>query len=238
MENAASLRLAAYIRVSSRNAADHEPSAQEQQKAIASWAARSGHEVVMTFRDEGVSGTNGIENRTGLPQLLDALAVHDVDGLVVVRLDRLARALTTQEAILARVWALGGSVWTCESGEVVRDDPDDPMRTAMRQMAGVFAQLERSMVTLRLRNGKRAKLERGQYVGGEVAFGQRLDGGQVVADPNETRAIERMITLRAQGATLQDICDSLTAEGFRPKHGARWHANTVRRILNRHAEAA
>jgi len=35
----------------------------------------------------------------------------------------------------------------CDQGEVERDEPDDPVRTAMRQMLGVFAQLEREMAS-------------------------------------------------------------------------------------------
>ena len=57
-------------------------------------------------------------------------------GLVVYKLDELARSLTVQEGTLAKVWGLGGSVFSVDLGEVARDDPDDPMRTAMRQMVG------------------------------------------------------------------------------------------------------
>ena len=56
-------------------------------------------------------------------------------GVVVYNLDRLARKLTVQEGVLATVWDRGGSVFSLgDGGEVQQDDPDDPMRTAMRQM--------------------------------------------------------------------------------------------------------
>jgi hypothetical protein len=74
----------------------------------------------------------------------------------VADLLRLARALTVQEVILAQVWAYCAVMFTTDQGEIFRDDPDDPMRTAMRQMAGVLAQLERGMIAFRLRMGKRA----------------------------------------------------------------------------------
>lgn len=87
--------------------------------------------------------------------------------MAVLRLDRLARALTVHQAALATVWRFGGRLFTTESGEVMPDDPDDPMRTAMRQMAGVFAELEKRMLVKRLTDGRRRKAE----LGGFATFG-------------------------------------------------------------------
>jgi hypothetical protein len=55
---------------------------------------------------------------------------------VVARLARLARALTVQKASLAVAWQAGGHVFTADAGEVLRDDPANPMRTALRQVVG------------------------------------------------------------------------------------------------------
>ncbi|NEW71007.1 recombinase family protein [Streptomyces rhizosphaericus] len=75
-----------------------------------------------------------------------------------------------QEAILAQIRKHGGRAFTANSGGV---HPDDPMRTAMRQMRGVFAQLERSVIAARLRHGRREKAEQGGYAYGA----RRTDGG-------------------------------------------------------------
>ena len=76
------------------------------------------------------------------------------------KLDRLARDLMTQEAALGRVWRHDGRVFTVDKGEILADDPADPMRTAFRQMLGVFAQLERGMIRARMDAGRQAKNER------------------------------------------------------------------------------
>ncbi|MFE2276646.1 hypothetical protein ACFXAE_05085 [Streptomyces sp. NPDC059454] len=44
-----------------------------------------------------------------------------------------------------------------DQGEILPDDPKDPMRTAMRQMMGVFAQLDRGMTAAKLRSGRHIK---------------------------------------------------------------------------------
>ncbi len=41
------------------------------------------------------------------------------------------------------IWRDGGHAFSDDQAEILRDDPDDPMRTALRQMQGVFAQLDR-----------------------------------------------------------------------------------------------
>jgi DNA invertase Pin-like site-specific DNA recombinase len=152
--------LVAYLRVSTVAQAEDGLGLDVQQQAIERWAAAGGHTLVATFRDEGISGTKDAADRPGLASAL--AAVEDgAEGLVVYKLDRLARALTVQEAVLAQVWKSGGRAWAVDVGEVLRDDPDDPMRTAMRQMVGVFAQLERAMIAARMRAGRRLKAQRG-----------------------------------------------------------------------------
>ena len=66
--------------------------------------------------------------------------------------------MTQQEGVLAQVWASGGRAFSLgDGGEVLEDDPDDPIRTAVRQMRGVFAQLERGLIRQRMARGKKAK---------------------------------------------------------------------------------
>src|SRR5262249_10380326 len=187
--------LAAYVRVSTNGQAEAGLGLDVQRDAIEKWAAANGHRVVAWFEDAGVSGANGLESRVGLADALAALENRTADGLVVYKLDRLARQLTTQEGTLAKVWALGAAVFTVDLGEVPRDDPDDPMRTALRQMVGVFAQLERGMIAARLRAGRRLKAERGEYATGAPPYGWRAVGGELEAVPAEQDVI----------ATIRDL---------------------------------
>lgn len=46
-------------------------------------------------------------------------------------LDRIARSLIVQEAVLAQLWTFGGHAFVVtDTAEIACDDPDDPMRTA------------------------------------------------------------------------------------------------------------
>lgn len=113
-----------------------------------------------------------VGERPGLTEALRLLRKPPkADGLVAARIDRLARELHAQEAIFALVWRENGRVFTADYGEWMRDDPDDPMRTAMRQMAGVFAQLDRATIIKRLRSGIEAKRAAGKHATGNYRFG-------------------------------------------------------------------
>lgn len=227
------MRVVGYVRVSTREQVEHGLGLEVQERAIRKWCAAGGHRLVAVHTDAGVSGSNGVEDREGLPLALEAIRDGQADAVVVLRLDRLARALTVQEATLATVWRLGGQLHTVESGEVLPDDPDDPMRTAMRQMAGVFAELERRMVVKRLRDGRKRKAEKGQFAYGSPAYGQRSEAGQLVEDDRESAALARIRELHAEGVSLRGIAAALTAEGHRPKRSDRWHPQSLARIVAR-----
>jgi DNA invertase Pin-like site-specific DNA recombinase len=226
------VKLIGYCRVSTTGQVRDGLGLATQERLIRAWAKLDGHRIVAWYRDEGVSGSNGIEDREALLDALKALKDGRAEGLVVSSLDRWARALTVQEAVLGKVWALGGRVFTVDSGEVLRDDPDDPMRTAMRQMGGVFAELERRLVIKRLRDGRATKAKAGGYASGGVPYGKRAEGGELVPDEAERRIVARVKALRAEGASYPAICQALTDEGYTPRRG-QWRPGTVRRVALR-----
>jgi DNA invertase Pin-like site-specific DNA recombinase len=182
--------------------------------------------------DEGVSGANGVDTRHGLFEALQAVQDGRVQGIVFTSLDRLARKMTEQEGILAEVWHAGGHVFSLgEGGEILEDDPDDPMRTAIRQMRGVFAQLERGLIRQRMAKGRREKRAQGGYVAGSPRFGMKAHDKALVVHEAEAEAIARIRALRDEGLSLRAIVRQLEADGVSSKRGARWHPTTVARLL-------
>lgn len=236
------MRLAAYLRVSTDGQAEHGLGLTVQERTVRAWCRDHGHRLVAVYRDEGVSGSNGVEDREGLPLALQDVQHGKVDGLVVARLDRLARAITTQEAILATVWRLDGRLYAVDmGGEVPPDDPDDPMRTAMRQMAGVFAELDRRLVVKRLRDGRSAKAAAGRKATGSYAYGyagvgkgRERDAAPVEA---EQRAVKRIVALRHAGRSYREIAADLDSLGLKPRRAASWSAAAVRNVARREGAA-
>lgn len=230
------MRVVAYLRVSTERQVRDGYGLKSQEADIRRWAKAEGHRIVQWCRDEGISGANGIDTREGLYDALAAIKVRSVDAIVFTSLDRLARAMTEQEGVLAQVWAAGGRAFSLgDGGEVLEDDPDDPIRTAVRQMRGVFAQLERGLIRQRMARGKRAKADDGGYVGGAPPLGKRSAGGTLVDDPRERAAVNRILEAHRAGLSLRAIIEILDQEGIASKRGGAWHPATVARIVQRTA---
>lgn len=210
-------RAVAYLRVSTEGQVEAW-GLDAQRHAVEVYAAAQSIEVVAVVTDNAISGRSPVEDRPGLLEAISMLRDNDADLLLVARLDRIARDLTVQEAVLAEVWRLDAEVHTCDLGPVLRDDPDDPMRTAIRQVMGAFAQLDRAMLVKRLRDGRAAKARAGGKPSGRYSYGHSKDGP--VED--ELHVIETVRALRATGMTW----DAVTAEVN--SRGARWHARTGR----------
>ncbi|MFJ7050032.1 recombinase family protein [Streptomyces sp. NPDC101112] len=231
------MKLVAYIRVSTAGQVSDGYGLSVQEKAVRSWARANGHRIVKLIREEGVSGAKDAVDRPGLSEALLMIQEKTAEGLLIPRLDRLARAVTVQEATLMYVWRHGGTVYTADAGEVLADDPDDPMRTAMREMAGVFAGLERRMVVKRLRDGRAAKEAAGKKAVGAYAYGTHGQGEgrdrDAAPNPAETAARERILELRRAGRSYRAIGEQLDAEGLRPRRAAKWSAMVVRSICQK-----
>jgi DNA invertase Pin-like site-specific DNA recombinase len=225
-------RLIGYIRVSSENQIEGA-GLEVQRRALRQYAKRAGHRLVRIEADEGVSGSKGFEDRPGLAQALDAIKEKRADGLLIYSLHRLARKLDVQEATLAYVWKAEGRVFSVDMGEIVKDDPDEPMRTAMRQVLGAFAQLEKSLIVARLRAGRRVKAENGGHAYGRPPYGFRAEGKELIPDEQETKILARMKELRKEGASLRTIAATLESEGLRPRAAERWHAGSLSRLISR-----
>jgi DNA invertase Pin-like site-specific DNA recombinase len=228
------LRLAPYRRVSSESQVSDGFGLDVQTQRITEWSQLIGHELAGWETDPGVSGELDEAGRPGILAVLKAIQAGEVDGMVITDLGRFSRLLTVQEAILAKVWSFGGRVFTVESGEVLPDDAEDPMRTAMRQMAGVFFQLEKAMLLKRMRNGRAEKARQGGYIGGQLPLGKTVVNGELAEDEAEQAVIARVVELRGQGLSLRKIAAVMQSEGHPTKSGTTWYPATVRRILNGH----
>lgn len=230
------MRLVGYVRVSSEGQLDGL-GLDVQTRLVSEWASSHGHRLQQIHTDGAVRGTTDAVDRPGLTAALRDIQERRADGLIVATLDRLARRLTVQEAILAMVWQQDGVAITADDGEIREDDPDDPMRTAIRQMRGVFAQLDRAMVVKRLKDGRTAKRSAGRKAVGTYAYGFRGDGKgrdrDATPDESEQRAVRRIGELRAAGASYRVIAATLDAEGLKPRKAANWSAMTVRAIAQR-----
>jgi DNA invertase Pin-like site-specific DNA recombinase len=229
------MRVVGYLRVSTKRQVKGE-SLHDQREAIEGWAKRHGHVIVRIYEDKGKRGRLPATERPGLLDSLTLLEEGEADCLAVLNLGRLARALHVQEAILTQVWQEDGCAW--EAGpdrEVLEDDPDDPMRTFVRQVTGAAHQLEGALIVARLQGARRRKAARSGYVGGRVRYGFQVVGkgktAELLPDPQEQQTLRRVRSLHRSGVSMRRIAHLLNEWGTPTRMGGKWRHTTVRSIL-------
>ena len=80
-------RAAIYLRVST-----DEQTTENQERALREVAARSGHEIVVVYRDEGISGSKGRDKRPGFDAMHKDASRRKFDIVMAWSVDRLGRS--------------------------------------------------------------------------------------------------------------------------------------------------
>ena len=176
-----------------------------QKDKIRQWAKANGVRIMQWFSDV-LPGKTPLEDRPGMQAMLAALYSDGIKLVVIERLDRLSRKLTIQESAIAYIKKNGFEIISATEPDLF---DDDPMRTAMRQMMGIFAELDAKMIALKLKAARtRAKTKDAKYREGRKAFEFR---------PGETETIARVMELYASGLKLPAITRQLNGEGQQDK---------------------
>jgi DNA invertase Pin-like site-specific DNA recombinase len=227
-----------YVRVSSPGqGADDRDGIPRQKANIRKYASDNNIRIVRWFADM-VSGKKDLENRPALQEMMTALHGNGTKLVLIEKVDRLARDLMIQEAIVADFKRNSFELISALEPDMCSDDPT---RKLLRQMLGAFSEYEASMISLKLRGARlRAAAKRGaSYVEGRVPFGYRVvknDGIPMrVPEPTEQATIARMKHLRDAGHSLAKIAQKLTAEGRKARAGNKWYEKQVARVLSRGA---
>lgn len=197
-----------YVRVSTDEQERSGLGAEAQNGAIVTECDRRGWTVEIVA-DLGASGKHVNQQ---LRQALDLLRTGQADGLVVEKVDRLARSVRHASAIIddarAQDWSL-----------VVLDNAIDlttPGGRAMANMLATFAELEREMIATRTREALAARKARGEHNGRRSAIPAGL--------------LRRIVVSRDAGASFGRIARELTDERYLSPTGLpTWHESTVRR---------
>lgn len=228
------------VRVS---ADDQVGGADTQEVEIRQWAEDRDETIVAVFADVGVPGTlEHLPARDAIGAALEAVATGVADGIVVWKLDRLARELVLQERLLTEFRAAGAEVASVQPEEhrLLEGGDDDPSRTLIRLILGAVAQYDRDIVKMRCRAGAARARAAGQFMGGPTPYGTRIDPvtRALVLDEHESRVIGEAMALKSLGLTYPEVGEFLCQAGLPPRRLSKSkHApETVRYILRAGAE--
>lgn len=178
-------RVAIYARVSTDS-----QTVDNQLRDLNEVAARLGWEVIAIFRDDGISGAKGRDQRPGYDALLKGVARGEFQLVAAWSVDRLGRSLRDLVLFLDELQHRHVDLYLHQQGL----DSSTPAGRAMFGMLSVFSDFERSMIRSRVISGvNRAR-----------AAGKRL--GRPPVDP---AMIEKVKRLLGQGTGIRPTAKKL-----------------------------
>jgi DNA invertase Pin-like site-specific DNA recombinase len=161
---------------------DHQ-SVENQVRELRQVAERRGWQVAEVYRDAGISGAKGRDQRPGLDALLKDASRRKFDVVMAWAIDRLVRSLVDLLGTIQHLEAVGVDLYLDQQSI----DTTTPAGKLLFQMTGAFAEFERSMIRQRVRAGLsviKAKIERdGKFVSKAGKVRKRL--GRPGAEPDK-----------------------------------------------------
>lgn len=221
------MNLIGYIRVSTEEQGESGLGFEAQMQAVEAYVAARGHKIAW-WESDIQSGS--VWDRPGLQCALLALTegwpcgnregwdesgLEEVDGLIVAKLDRLARSVIHTGQIMEQLKAADKAFLALDLGV-------DTSTAAGRLIANVLAAVaewERDVIRERTKAALAAKAARGEQVG---------------RAPEIPAASEDCILrMRDHGLTFAKIAQLLNDENFETARGGRWSTSTVVRVCER-----
>lgn len=172
-------RVALYARVSSEDQAERG-TIQAQRDFLRNFAHLYQLDAAGEYVDDGVSGTVTLGDRPDGRRLLDDARRGVFTTVLVYRLDRLGRSLTSLLDAHAVLEGLGVTIRSATEPF----DTSTPIGRFLFQLLGSLAELERSTITERMTLGRDRVARDGKWTSGPIPFGYDLDQGGHLA-PSE-----------------------------------------------------
>lgn len=228
------MRVAAYVRVSTSRQVKLQ-TIEQQLERVQRHVREKGWELPdeNVFRDDGYSGT--ILGRPGLDALRDRARARDLEVVVVLSPDRLARNYVHQMVLIEEL-----EKNACRVEFVERPMSSEPNDQLLLQIRGAVAEYERTLLSERMRRGRLAKYKAGLLLPWtHTPYGLRVDPDRprdpAGVRPDETKAAvvaEIFAMYLEEGASLFGLSRHLEARGIpAPRGGSVWSVATLRGIL-------
>ena len=216
-----------YIRVSGLGQVEGDGKAR-QKESNKLFAERHGFDIKESWFDAGVSGTNDIEDREALTELIDYVTEKDIQIVLVEGADRLARDLLVSVTILARFRDLGCKVVESPSGNDLTNAEDNPTKELVTKILSVVSMWEKKTLQKKLAAArKRKRVEKGKCEG-------RKRYGEEDETEREVMGIAKALRRKpkfGKRKTWAGIAEKLNELGHTNRSGGAWTGANIRSVV-------
>ena len=217
----------AYLRVSGKGQVRGD-GFKRQEEEVRRFAQASGYEVAGVYREEGISGTTTEEDRPAFKDMVTAILKNGVRTIIIEGMDRLARELRVQEHLVIYLASKGITLLSARTEEdITAAVMGDPMKKALVQIQGVFAELEKSLLVKKLRTAReRVRAEKGKCEGRKSTKEVNPEVIKLIKKLRRTKPGQKRMT-------YAQVADRLNAEGYLTVSGKAWTGYNVQNIVKR-----
>ncbi len=180
------------------------------------------------YDDGGFSG--GTLDRPALKKLLSDASNGLIDTIVVYKIDRLSRSICDFAELSKKL-----DEWGVSFVSVTQDI--NTSTSAGRMMLNIlitFAQYEREVITERVRDKMAASRKRGQWVGGGVAFGYKVDNRHLVPNPEKAPYVRMIFKEFVENHSIKRIVRIMNSQGQKTSKGNDFNCSHIHRMLRNH----
>jgi site-specific DNA recombinase len=184
-----------------------------------------GHNLIDTF-EELVSGESIIE-RAEIQKMLKRMDNGEVDGVLVMDLDRLGRGDMYDSGIIDRAFRYN-NIKLLTPSEVY--DPEHESWELVFGVKSIVARQELKSITKRLQGGRRDKAKLGRSISKKPPYGYlRDDKLKLYPDPDTAWVVQKIFEMMKNGFGRQSIAHELDRLGVTPPNTERkfWSPSTI-----------
>lgn len=219
------MKVALYSRVSTAGQADDGLSLAMQERRMRDYARLYRLQVAAVVRDDGFSGKS--LQRPGVEEIQRMIDAGVIQGVVVLKLDRLTRSVRDFVNMVAEFEQAGISLFSVEE----KLDTTTASGEFFTQLMVLVSHWEARVIGERTKSALAQARAEGKALG-RTPFGYRREGGKFVREDRQWPTVLKIRRLRRRGHSLQEITDDLNAGGTTTANGGAWHRGSVKRILD------
>jgi DNA invertase Pin-like site-specific DNA recombinase len=199
-----------------------------QLDTVKAFCKQAGFKIAGVYK-EAHTGTEA--DRPEFSKMIAEILRNGVKIVVIESQDRLARDLMIQTQLLAYLTSKNIILYSASTGDNVTESIErDPMRKAMVQIQGVFAELEKNLLVRKLRKARdKMRKETGKCEGRK---------SYTELSPKLLKEIKRLRrrprTKGKKRLTYQQVCERLNDAGYRTADGKLFTVNNLKVIAHRY----
>jgi len=220
-------RVAAYCRVSSSSADQHNSYIRQVDVYTKLIANNPDWELVEIFADEGLSGMKAA-NREQFQRMIQMCELHQIDMIITKSVSRFARNVKEALEYCRKLKLLGIGVKFEKEGVFTLSMADEMLLNTFAAMA----QEESKAISQNQRLSILKRMQSGEYVDSNAPYGYRLVDKQLSVYEPEAQVVRFMYHQYLKGHSTTEIARELNERGIPTKTGKQiWRSSKVSYIL-------